>query len=190
MNAGTNGAHVLAGVSRLSWKSGLVLAVVALALGVSPRPAATQSLTSDALASHLLGEWRGTGIYDGNELALTRSWTLELGGAFLQAEMGVSMPNGATFGAVTYWKPTGPGEYEVVWLDGMGRMQTLHMVRDPDSGLVSSDYVDELAEGGPEDRRWEYEPMGADAYVERLFRRAGDEWELLTEWAFSRVEGG
>lgn len=151
--------------------------------------ASAQGLAGDPFASHVRGEWIGHGVYDGNELSLTRSWTLELGGQFLRADMAVSMPNGASFGGLTYWKMSQAGGYEVVWLDGTGRMQTLHAVRDPESGLVSSDFVDDLAEDGPESRRWEFERTGLDSYVERLFRKRGDGWALLTEWRFERVSG-
>lgn len=106
---------------------------------------AAQALEADAFATHVLGDWTGRGIYDGNELSLTRSWTLELGGRFLRADMAVSMPNGASFGALTYWKMLDAGRYEVTWLDGMGRTQTLHADRDPRSGLVSTEFLDELA---------------------------------------------
>lgn len=167
----------------------LALCVLVFA-SASIESASAQGLATDPFASHLTGEWMGRGVYEGNELSLTRSWTLELGGQFLRADMGVTMPNGASFGGLTYWKMTDAGGYEVAWLDGMGRMQTLRANRDPESGLVSTDFLDELAEGGPESRRWEFESTGPDSYVERLFRRSGDDLELLTEWRFERVPSG
>jgi len=97
------------------------------------------------------------------------------------------MPNGASFGALTYWKAEVGGEYRVTWMDGTGRMQTLEAFRDPATGLVSATYLDELAENGPEWRRWEFEVAGEDFYLERLFARPNGSWELLTEWSFRRT---
>ena len=165
------------------------LACVLACLSASTRSGFAQGMDSDPFASQVTGEWIGRGVYDGNELSLTRSWTIELSGQFLRAGMAVSMPNDASFGGLTYWKVLEVGTYEVVWLDGMGRMQTLHAVRNPESGLVSADFVDELAVDGPESRRWEFESRGQNSYAERLFRRRGDGWELLTEWTFERVAG-
>ena len=169
-------------------KRRLLAAALALSCLAAAMPAAAQDLRDDPFASHVTGEWTGIGIYDGNELSLTRSWTLELGDQFLRADMGVSMPNGATFGALTYWKATGEGSYEVIWMDATGRMQPFAATRDPASGVVRSDFVDALAEGGAEPRRWEFEATGQDAYVERLFRRNGNSLELLTEWTFKRAD--
>jgi len=153
----------------------------------TPTPGHAQAHESDALVSHLVGAWSGSGVYDGNRLELTRVWSLELGGEFLRADMGVSMPNGATFGALMYWKSAGDGRFEIVWMDGIGRMQSLSALTDAASGVVSTEYVDEFAEDGPEVRRWEYQRSGPDAYIERLNRKVGSEWELLTEWTFRRI---
>jgi hypothetical protein len=168
-------------------KRRLVTGALALSCLAAATPCAAQGLAEDPFASHITGEWTGIGVYDGNELSLTRSWTLELGDQFLRADMGVAMPNGATFGAVTYWKPTGEGGYEVIWMDATGRMQTFSATRDPASGVVRSDFVDNLVEGGAEPRRWEFEAIGSDAYVERLFRRNRNILELLPEWTFRRA---
>ena len=153
---------------------------------VSPVRGQESGLEDDPFASHLLGEWSGSGMYEGNRLVLTRSWTLELGSMFLRADMAVSMANGASFGALMYWKRTGQGGYEIVWLDGLGRMQRLRAETDPQSSVVRSEYMDEFAERGPEMRRWEYERTGPGSYVERLLRLRNGKWELLTEWTFNR----
>ena len=158
-----------------------------MALSALATPISGQTLESDALASHLVGAWSGSGLYDGNRLELTRVWSLELGGQFLRGDMGVSMPNGATFGALMYWKSIGDGRFEIVWMDGIGRMQSLSAVVDTASGVVSTEYVDEFAENGPEERRWEYQRSGPDEYIERLYRKVADDWELLTEWTFNRT---
>jgi len=155
-------------------------------LGVLPLTLAAQDLDRDAFAVHVLGEWTGTGVYDGNTLSLTRVWTLELGARFLRADMRVAMPDGASFGAVMYWKTADNGVYEVVWMDGTGRRQELHAVRDADTGLVWSNYLDQLAEDGPEWRRWEFLGTGPESYVERLFAQSPSGWALLTEFSFER----
>jgi hypothetical protein len=72
----------------------------------------------------------------------------------------------------------------------MGRMQALRASRDPDRGIVWSEYLDELAERGPEQRRWELELLGEDSYAERLFVRGGEGWRLLTEWVVRDSEIG
>ena len=171
---------------RYEARSGLAVAAMGYGLA-APCAAISQSLVDDAFAAHIQGDWSGSGMYEGTRLDLTRSWTLELGGQFLRADMAVSMPNGASFGALMYWRASAAGEYEVVWLDGMGRMQSLLARADPASRVVATEYLDDLAEGGPEERRWEYERTGPDTYIERLFRREGTAWELLTEWSFSRT---
>ncbi len=145
-----------------------------------------QGFADSTLAHQLLGSWEGSGQFDGNRLSLTRAWTLELGGQFLKADMLVTMPNGATFGALMYWKVVGEGEFEVIWMDGIGRIQKLRAVRDVTSGKVFSDFVDPLTETGSESRRWEFESHGADSYVERLYRFSGPSPELLAEWVFRR----
>ena len=106
---------------------------------------------------------------------------------FLRADMRVEMPNGFTFGATMFWRPTAEGVYDVVWLDGMGRCQDLRATRDPASGRVSSTYLDELAEDGPEWRTWEFESLGPDAYVERIFRVGPDGRQELTAFSFLPV---
>ncbi len=179
----SNASNRLDGIMRL----GLTLAFALGVVAGTYEPARGQGLRLDRFAADLLGEWRGEGIYDGNRLALKRLWTLELGEQFLKADMRVSMPNGAAFGAYTYWKTAGDGVYEVVWMDGTGRAQTLHAIRDPGSGVVSANFFDELAEGGPGWRRWEFEASGPDSYLERLFAQTDAGWELQTEFAFERL---
>ncbi len=110
--------------------------LVALLLIIAA-PAFSQD-TPPPFARALLGDWEGSGEYEGGELQLSRSWTLELRDRFLRADMHVSMANGATFGALMYWKPTTPGSYQVVWLDGAGRMQLLDAAWDEASATMSS----------------------------------------------------
>lgn len=161
----------------------------ALSLGLlssSASAAGAQGLSADPFVARVIGDWQGRGEYDGNALTLTRSWTLELQGRFLRADMRVGMPNGFSFGALMYWNWVAPDVYEVVWMDGMGRRQALRATRDPDSGLVSTTYLDELAEEGPEWRTWEFESLGPDSYVERLFKVVAEGRELLTVFSFDR----
>ena len=172
-----------------SMASGIAACVLILLVGaVSPVRGQAPGLDGDEFASHLVGNWSGSGLYDGNRLELTRSWSLELGSKFLKADMAVSMPNGASFGALMYWKSAGQGSYEVIWLDGTGRMQRLQAESDAQSSVVRAEYVDEFTERGPETRRWEYVRTGPDSYVERLLRLSDGEWALLTEWTFSRID--
>jgi hypothetical protein len=110
----------------------LVLASLALgAWGSAPFPAAAQALSRDPFVAEVAGEWQGHGEYEGNPLTLTRSWTIELGGQFLRADMRVGMSNGSSFGALMYWRHVSPGVYDVVWMDGIGRQQSLRATRDP-----------------------------------------------------------
>ncbi len=166
--------------------------LAALSLGLLScvtQGAKAQGLSADPFVAQVAGEWLGRGEYDGNALTLTRSWTLELQGQFLRADMRVGMPNGFSFGALMYWSWVAPNVYEIVWMDGTGRRQSLRATRDPDSGLVSTTYLDELAEDGPEWRTWEFESLGPNSYVERLFKVVAEGRELLTVFSFDRDEG-
>ncbi len=157
-------------------------------LGAWP-PAMAQGpagLQDDTFALHLLGEWSGSGVYEGSRLDLTRAWNLEFGAAFLKVDMAVSMPNGGSFGGLMYWRASGQGRYEIVWLDGSGRMQRLQA--QTEGSLVWSEYVDEFTASGAEPRRWEFAPTGPDSYLERVLVRREGSWELLTEWRFKRME--
>lgn len=87
-------------------------ATVVAVLGVSV-PAASQTAASDPLTADLLGSWIGEGVYEGNRLDLKREWSLALGGQFLSVEMGVLMPNGASFNSLAYWRPEDPGAVRV-----------------------------------------------------------------------------
>ncbi len=153
-----------------------------------PAGAASQGLGNDAFANQLIGEWEGSGEYDGNRLTLNRTWTLELRGHFVRADLQVTMANGSSFGALMYWRAVSAGVYDVLWMDGLGRSQSLRATRDPDSGVVSSTYLDEFAEDGPEWRIWEFEPRGASRYVERLFRLLPGGREVLAVFSFERVD--
>ncbi len=174
-------SHWASRVPGQAWTS-----LVYLAFLFPSATASAQSMGSDPLASGLKGEWVGSGEYEGNRLDLTRDWTLELWDQFLRADMRVTMPNGASFSGLTYWKVVGEDEYQVVWMDAMGRMQPLAVTRDPESGIWASEFLDEYVEGGPEQRRWEFELTGSESYVERLFRQTAEGWEKLTEWSFTR----
>ena len=162
----------------------LLLAVGARATG----PLAAQAPVADLLpwSEVIMGTWAGTGDYEGSTLRLERTWTSELGGAFLRADMQVTMAGGGSFGALMYWRIAENGAYEVIWMDGLGRMQRLKATRDPASGVVATTYLDELTGDGAEWRTWEFEIQGPDAYVERLYRQMGDDRELLTTFRFSR----
>lgn len=171
-----------ASVGRAGW-SALALAVVAW----SATPVYGQQLSNDPLVTHLMGEWQGEGVYQGNRLGLSRNWSLELGEQFLRGDMRVSMADGSTFGALVFWKIASPGTYELLWLDGTGRMQRLDATRDPTTGVVSTTYLDRQAEGGPQWRKWEFLANGPDSYSERVLGESSDGWELLTEFSFRRM---
>ncbi|MDH3222757.1 MAG: hypothetical protein OEO23_03505 [Gemmatimonadota bacterium] len=166
----------------------LVCGVVGLSLACASG-AASQGLGDDAFANQVIGEWLGSGEYDGNRLTVTRTWTLELGDHFIRADLRVAMPNGRSFGALMYWRAVSTGVYDVVWMDGLGRSQPMRATRDPDSGVVSATYLDEFAEDGPEWRTWEFESIGPARYEERLYRLLPDGRELLTRFSLERVEG-
>lgn len=152
-------------------------------------PASGQDLSGDPFVDQVVGEWQGHGEFDGNHLELTRSWTLALQGQFLRVDMRVAMPNGSSFSGLMYWRQAGDGVYDIHWMDASGRSQDLRGTRDPGAGLVTTTFLDELAENGPEWRTWEFEPRGGDAYVERLYRESADGRELLAEFFFARVDG-
>ena len=99
------------------------------------------------------------------------------------------MPNGLSFGAVMYWELVATNLYHVLWMDGTGRQQELRATRDSVSGVVSATFLDEFAEGGPEWRTWEFESLGLDAYVERLYKVDTDGREELTVFSFTREDG-
>ena len=155
----------------------------------APVGAAAQTTAEGGIVETLLGRWTGSGVYDGNELNLTRRWTLELRDQFVRADMRVQMPNGSSFGALMYWQPVDAGIYDVQWMDGVGRNQKLRVSARPDSRAYSTIYLDLFAEAGPEWREWEFEAMDPGRYVERLYRIRPDGRELLTEFSFERIEG-
>ncbi len=165
-----------------------LLGVVALTMA-SGSEAVAQGLSDDPFTRQVVGEWQGRGEYDGNTLTLSRSWTLELQGRFLRADMRVGMPNGSSFGALLYWRLLDADLYDVRWMDGTGRSQALRVTRDPETGIVSTTFLDELAEDGPEWRTWEFESRGRDSYVERLYRELPDGRQLLTVFTFDRTGG-
>jgi hypothetical protein len=172
----------------LTWVG--VRPVAALFVGVLcalPPAARAQDLVDDPFAAAVSGEWEGSGEYGGDTLMLARSWTTELGGQFLRADMRVRMANGRSFGALMYWKRVAPDVYEIVWMDATGRRQILQATRDPESGLVWTTYLDTFTEGEAEWRTWEFESLGADSYLERLYRLVGDRREPLTVFSFERA---
>jgi hypothetical protein len=148
-----------------------------------------QGLSDDPFVDQVIGEWQGQGQFDGNRLDLTRSWALALQGQFLRVDMRVTMSNGSSFAGLMYWRSAGDGVYDIQWMDASGRSQGLRGTRDPETGLVSTTFLDEMAEHGPEWRTWEFESRGADAYVERLYRESSDGRELLAEFSFARAAG-
>ena len=170
-----------------SWGALLPSCLVLAVMGLQPQAGQAQDPPAGPFVTQVLGEWQGHGDYQGNSLALSRIWTIELGGQFLRADMRVAMPNGASFSAMMYWKRIAPDVYEIVWLDGIGRLQMLQALRDPESGLVSTTFLDEFAENGPEWRTWEFESLGEDSYAERLYRVHASGQELLTVFSFERV---
>ena len=169
---------------RIPAKTSLLLA--ALLIGTSHQ-AAAQGMAEDDFARHLVGEWEGQGEYQGNTLSVTRAWTLELWDNFMKGDMRVTMASGSSFAALTYWKPSGEGQYTVAWMDASGRFQVLEATKDPETSAVMSEYLDEQVEGGPQVRRWEFRPTGHNTYSEFVYAKDGDEWMLLTEWQFKRV---
>jgi len=58
------------------------------------------------------------------------------------------------------------------------------------ANALCNNYLDELAEGGAEWRRWEFVATGSDSYSERLYRQVETGWELLTEFEFVRTTPG
>lgn len=156
--------------------------------GATPNHTKAQEPNTDTFVDQLLGEWHGSGEYQGNTLTLTRSWELVLRERFLRADMKVSMPNGFTFGALMYWKLTDGNVYDIVWMDGTGRQQVLRGTHDAVSGSVSATYLDEYAENGPEWRTWEFRMTGPDSYVERLYKLGTEGREELTVFRFTRSE--
>ncbi|MDH3206026.1 MAG: hypothetical protein OEO79_05405 [Gemmatimonadota bacterium] len=168
-------------------RSGVARLAMVLLIMLTPTGAVGQSMADDPFAAQVVGTWEGRGDYQGNPLSLTRSWTTELLDQFLRADMRVEMANGFTFGAFMYWRVVADGLYEVIWMDGQGRSQRLQATRDPDSGVVSSTFLDELAEGGSEWRTWEFAATGPDAYVERLYEATAEGRELLAVFTFRRI---
>ena len=169
---------------RINWQACLVALSCVPPIGIS-----AQDLADDVFAKSMQGRWAGSGVYDGNHLTLARDWTLELQGQFLRADMRVEMPSGAEFGALMYWHKTSPETYRVRWMDGLGRDQLLHVTAGAEPGVYATIYLDTLAEGGPEWRAWEFETLGPDRYVERLYRVLPARRELLTEFLFDRISG-
>ena len=53
----------------------------------------------------------------------------------------LQMREEVSFGALTFWKVVEDGLFEVMWLDGTGRMQSLDATRDAETGAVRTIFV-------------------------------------------------
>lgn len=135
----------------------------------------------------LIGQWQGSGTYDGNELELLRDWQTDLAGQFVRADMRVKMPDGASFRSLAYWRRADEDYYRVVWMDEIGRMQNIDARVEAGSGDVSLTYRDEYAEGGPAWRRWVFRQQHLDRYSESIYALTDDGWERLAVFEFRRV---
>ena len=167
-----------------------VLLLSTLVLGAWPMALQTamaaQTAKDDPLAEFFVGQWAGQGVYDGNVLQLSRVWSLDLNGQFLVGDMGVEMPNGASFRSLSYWKPEGDGVYSVVMLDEIGRVANRQALRESGTGDVVMHMVDDLADDGPAWRRTVYRFTGRDTYEELLYGVTPDGWTRLARFAFTR----
>jgi hypothetical protein len=160
--------------------------LILLAIVAAPLPSIAQSAQDDPLAKALTGRWSGQGTYDGNTLELTRTWTLELGGQFLLADMGVQMPNGGSFRIIAYWKPESDGLYRVLMLDELGRSTTVQGLREPSTGDIVLHMIDEDPDTGPAWRRSIYRVTGPNTYEELLFGATPNGWTPLAHFRFER----
>ena len=154
----------------------------------APAQKATSPWDGEVLQS-LLGTWDGTGTVYGNEVSLTRDWSLDLKGHFVRGDMGVQMSNGFGFRALTFWRIESPRHYSVVWMDEVGDFKTFEAVADPESREVVTHYVDRTESGAKEWRRIVYRVIDADHYQETMFRWTGGKWEALAEFRFTRSGG-
>jgi hypothetical protein len=144
---------------------------------------------ADDLLAPLVGAWDGQGTVYGNEVALEREWSLELGGQFLRGDMRVKMANGRGFRALTYWNKGDDGRYRVTWMDEIGKVLRLEGLADLEQKQVTVHYLDEPYGGGPEWRRTIYRWTGPDSYQELLYKDQNGKWEPLGTFRFTRRTG-
>ena len=163
-------------------------AVALLLLAGRASSAAEGEAEGADFAAEIVGDWTGTGVVYGNDVTLTRSWRPELGGRFLQADMGVQMANGASFRVLAYWKPAGEGRYRVVWLDESGKLEEYEALADTTGRAVSIHYLHTgRTDGEPAAwRRLTYRLTGPDSYEERVAGAAADGWTELALFRFER----
>ena len=163
--------------------------LVPAAAGAAAIQSTTRTWTDDPFAAGLAGKWDGVGEYDGNELQLTRSWEIDLGGHFLRGDMRVLMPNGASFRALTYWRKVDPARCGVTWMDESGRHQTLAGLVSNNGREIEIQHLEAGPAGPPGWRRTVYTVLSRDSYRERIYGMQGNDWVQLAEFRFRRVGG-
>lgn len=140
----------------------------------------------DEVLQSLVGTWHGTGTVYGNEVSLTRDWSLDLAGHFVRGDMGVLMSNGFDFRALTFWRIGSPRHYEIVWMDEVGDFKTFEAVADPERREIVAQYVDKAEDGSSEWRRLVYRLVDAEHYEEQMYRGSDGEWQLIAEFRLTR----
>ena len=147
------------------------------------------SWANDLFAEAIVGKWSGTGTYEGNEMKLERSWTLELSGKFLRGDMKVLMANDSSFRALTYWRKVASNRYECTWMDEAGQSLSLKGLGDKDRQTIEVQHLSTGPGGPPSWQRTVYKITGKDSYQEDIYRSTAAGWKLVAEFKFTRKRG-
>ena len=164
--------------------------LLGLALALTGQPAAARTpWQDDFLARGRAGEWTGSGVVYGNPVTLTRSWSLDLAGHFLKADMKVSMGQRGSFRALAYWRKTAANQYELTWMDESGNRLNHRGLGDPEKRQVVVVYLGETPGDPPDWRRLVYRVTSDDSYEETMFSQADDgTWSQIAAFQFNRVK--
>jgi hypothetical protein len=138
-------------------------------------------------AQHALGAWQGTGTVYGNEVSLTRTWSLELANQFLLADMSVEMSNGFAFRAMAYWRIVESGSYEITWLDEGGETETFRASGTDSSTEIVIYQMEPASDDAPAGwRKVVHKITGADSYQELMYYESEGAWTGMADFRFTR----
>lgn len=150
-------------------------------------PTAKAGWDADWFQKSVSGSWTGTGSVYGNEVRLTREWSLDLKGQFLRADMKVEMGSMGSFRALAFWRIDATDRYAVTCMDEIGQKTTFDAIGYAEAKEVRV-YSPETTDDSdtPEWRRTVYRVVGDDEYHELMFRETSEGWEQIADFRFTR----
>lgn len=164
----------------------LVIQAGGLTAGSGDEPA--PSLLESPFTKQIVGEWVGTGEYDGNAMTLERSWTPDLADHFLRADMRVVMSNGAMFRSLSFWQVSTAGKFRITWMDETGKTQQYEGLWDEEANGLTVQYLDSGPDGSSGWRRLVFRFTGPGSYDELILDESDGDWKQVAEFNFRRSE--